>query len=457
MQLKSICNSIKKNHQQEIIIAMVVLGIYFISKKLGIFYIFPAKDCTDPIVISLSLWFFNKKNNSKNDSTEQKLTPQEKKQFLGNLTEVQNLAKEQQNIELQEEKSLKELQPEGKKLKEQDIELQIKKNFWKNLTEVQETFIYENSTDTQKTEAIYKVSKFYAPQHIDLATHIHSLFKECLESFWKHNPDFENVSMLPVYIEVIYHVIKHQSHQKQDDVNLFNKKNSLSFSDFQLQFANLSYGNFFSANLINTNLAASNLTNANLSKADFTNADLTNADLTSADLTDSNLTDTFLLNANLTDANINRANLKNTTSLNANLTNGNLTRANLSYGNFSNANLTNANLIRTNLTNTNFTGANLTDANLIGANLIHTDLSCANLAGVNLSCAKLTHVELLDANFARVNLIGVDLRMAMNLNIAKLKDALYCKSKDFMTKLPHGFKPKDYGMILVNELGERIN
>ena len=56
-----------------------------------------------------------------------------------------------------------------------------------------------------------------------------------------------------------------------------------------------------------------------------------------------------------------------------------------------------------------------------------------------------------------MNLIGVDLRMAMNLNIAKLKDALYCKSKDFMTKLPHGFKPKDYGMILVNELGERIN
>ncbi len=64
--------------------------------------------------------------------------------------------------------------------------------------------------------------------------------------------------------------------------------------------------------------------------------------------------------------------------------------------------------------------------------------------------------ELLDANFARANLIGVDLRKVANLNITKLKDALYCKSKDFMTKLPRGFNPKDYGMILVNEFGERI-
>ncbi|MDD5598344.1 MAG: pentapeptide repeat-containing protein [Victivallaceae bacterium] len=436
---------------------MMVLGICFIFNKLGIFYILSAKECIDPVVISLFLWFFKKNAPKKNDSTEQELTPQGKKRLWENLAEVQNSEKRQQNIELQEEKRLKEKQPEGKKFKKRDIELQDKKKFWKNLIEVQETFIYENSTDTQKTEAIYKVSKFYATQHIDLAAHIHSLFKEFLENFWKHNPDFKNVSRLPVYIEVIYHVIKHQSHQKQDEINLFNKKNSLSFADFQLQFANLNYGNFFSANLINTNLAASNLTNANLSKADFTNANLTNADLTSADLTDSNLTDTFLINANLTDANINRANLKNTTSPNANLTNVNLTRADLSYGNFSNANLTSANLIRANLTNTNLTGANLTDANLIGANLIHTDLSCTNLAGVNLSCAKLAHAKLLDANFARVNLVGVDLRMAMNLNIAKLKDALYCKSKDFMTKLPHGFKPKDYGMILVNELGERIN
>jgi uncharacterized protein YjbI with pentapeptide repeats len=351
-----------KHHDGGIITVMMLLGIYFISKEW----------ISNDLALStgykaLALWFFKQKDKT---------------------SKIASLVNLKFNNLHEEKDSIRELIDAQEKESNGD-ELHDKNNFWETLTQVQDVFNDSEISDSQKATEIYKISKFYAPQYIDFASHIHTLFKDCLGEFWKNYIKDENAPNLPRYIEIIYHIIKHQSHQKDKGKNFFHKSNGLSFVDFKLKFADFRYVNFANENLITADLNCANFTNADLANADLANADLTDVNFANANLIGANFSD-----ANFTDANFSHAKLTGTNLNHANLVFVNFTYADLSRANLNRADLSHANLIRTDLTNadlsnSDLTHANLTESNLIGANLIHANLSHAKLTEVNLSFTKL--------------------------------------------------------------------
>ena len=441
IKFRSIWNFIKEPYRKEIITIAAALGFYFIFKNLGILSV------ALPGIHTCALWLFKKKV-KKTEKLE------DKKRFLRNMLKNQDM--EQQGTDSYNEPPRRYLDKTREQKQAHGIDLQEKNDFWEYLSQAKEIFLYEEATDTQKAIAIYKVSQFYAPRYLNFAAHVHSLFKDCLDGFWQYKNDHKDTPKIPNYIEVIYHVIKHRSHQKKGDRNFFDKTNGLSFVDFQLRFSNLSYVNFINENLINANLTRANLINSDSVNADLSNAKLTAANLSEAKLINTNLLEADLSNANLTSSDLTRADLTRAKLTDAKLIRANLTRTKLLNSDLTRGDLTRTDLVHTDLTHANLSYANLTEANLIGTNLSNANLSSANLCDANLSCTDLSHANLLDADLTRTNLIGTDLRDAGNLNKAKLEGALYCRDEELTTLLPEHFNPEKHGMVLANKFGERL-
>ncbi len=417
---------------------LAALGIYFILDSLD-------KSSVPAILAGYkicALWLFKKKEETVDKQTRnQKI----KKSIFKSLTEA----------EVYEQDEVKE----DKDKKNENItndELNEKKEFWEYLCEVKETLIKESS-DARKAAAIYKISRFYTPRHIDFFIHVHTLFKDCLEDFWNNNADSENSSSyIPAHIELIYHLIKHSSHQQVNGMIFFDKTHKINFDDFQLKFANLCYANF-----INQNFICANLSNANLLSIDSMNADWANTNLTAINLSEANLDGANLIESNLSHASLIETVLINAIMTRANLTHANLnsaelTHADLAYANLTYANLTYANLTRIRLSHANLNNANLSKTNLIGANLKYANLSHSNLSNANLSCTDFTHAILNKANLTCANLSSANLKHAINLHKATLAGAMYCESDDFVTQFPHDFNPEKHNMVLVDMFGGRI-
>lgn len=256
-----------------------------------------------------------------------------------------------------------------------------------------------------------------------------------------------------------------------------------------LEKANLKEADLSNAHLNKADLNCAILTGANLNRADLNHAkligthmygvkligaDLNRADLSNADLEKADLSCAKLVNTNLSHVNLSRAHLRD-----ANLRGADLSHADLSRSDLEKAYLNCANLIEADLYGADLRNACLSGSDLTGAILSHTDLNCARLIGTNLNRAylidadlsgadldraKLIEADLTGANLSGANLSGADLSGA-NLSDANLSGAkyctvlifpTYCKSPNWMTKFPEGFKPDAHGMIEVDLDGSPV-
>jgi hypothetical protein len=143
--------------------------------------------------------------------------------------------------------------------------------------------------------------------------------------------------------------------------------------------------------------------------------DLGSTDLSGANLFRANLQGAILSEANLSEANLGEADLQSTIASSANLSGADLHHANLQ-------------------------AAMLTDANVSGANL-----STANLQGAFLSGSNFANARLFKADLRTTALYRADLREAVELIEADLRDAGY----DHTTTWPDGFVPEASGALEV--------
>ena len=256
----------------------------------------------------------------------------------------------------------------------------------------------------------------------------------------------------------------------------FKNRNNYTFSDINLNGANLTKAKLEFVNFTNANLENANLAEAEITCCDFNSANFCNANLANVIIFFSNFIEANFQNANLTNiyveycpkdlcdfsrANFSRANCSNAvlicnlsdsifkdTNLNGirfrlsdflfggnktQLNNIDFSDCNFSGVDFTTVDLTGVNLTGANLSHTNFyeadlinailTNANLTNANLTNAKLTNANLTNANLADANLSHAYLQGADLEGANLTKAILTKGDLRNS-NLDNANLKDAI---------------------------------
>ncbi|MAZ01568.1 MAG: hypothetical protein CMN56_00340 [Sneathiella sp.] len=144
----------------------------------------------------------------------------------------------------------------------------------------------------------------------------------------------------------------------------------------------------------------------------WTNPELQGADLSYADIQNIDLQGADLLAADLLSAKIQGANLKGANLQNANLQKANLRRANLTNTNLSISALQGANIRSAVLENANLQNANLSSADLYDAVMHKSKLSYATLHDTNLTGADLRSSDLRGASFLRANLEGTDLNFA---------------------------------------------
>lgn len=266
---------------------------------------------------------------------------------------------------------------------------------------------------------------------------------------------------------------------------------SSNLSEACLRGADLSHARLDTATLTRSKLTGANLKWAKLNGATLIGADLSGADLNNATLIDANLIGADLSGANLSLADLGGASLvlakieeadmdgaqySSTTTFPTGFepdaagmkktveTAGELVRrladgeSDFSFSELVEFDLADAELAGINLMNSAFHKANLKSANLYHANLYGSHLVEANLRNANLCEAFLREAVLRMADLSNTfcgfanfdgsvlinaNLNGANLGDAIGLGAAKLSGAVY----DDATKFPHGFDPKEAGMV----------
>jgi len=158
-------------------------------------------------------------------------------------------------------------------------------------------------------------------------------------------------------------------------------------------------------------------------------ADLTGANFADADFEEISFRQAILINGNLSrgnfrGANFQLANLAGTLIENADLSEASLNLANLAKARLRGTRLNKADLEGASLIWADLTKTDLSNAHLKGANLNEAIATNAKFIRANLSGADLTGIMVAGAEFTGANLVGAILDRIIDLDKAKLDDAI---------------------------------
>lgn len=363
-------------------------------------------------------------------------------------------------------------------VKERDLKIKEDNDAWANFIKYQELAEDESISEGRRAAAIYALGEYYRRGGTQFPQQVHVFFKKYLDKHWAERSNYdcyltatENylnsnrydnssekdmyikarnklLDTIPEYIKAVHETIRTKSNEKIQvtgkALNLFNYKNKLDLSEFnltgaELASADLTQAMLYGANLTKANLEASNLTEANLELACLTGTNFERANLDKVNLYGANLDGANFLFAILTEVNFQHATMSKTNptppSMNktnftaSNLKGTSLYKLNLTGISLNNAWLPESNLVEANLTAADLYNVNLKKANLRNANLTAADLNFAHLEGANLENSNLTDANLESADLSGTKLSGV------NLSRAELSDSYYINSTQALKKI----------------------
>ncbi|MDD3118585.1 MAG: pentapeptide repeat-containing protein [Victivallales bacterium] len=278
---------------------------------------------------------------------------------------------------------------------ERELRLKEDNDAWDNFCKYQKIVEEENTSDAQKTSAVFALGNYYQRQGTKFPRMIHAFYKHELEKYWNQNPHYHK------YLE------SEKEWRECSDTNLKDELKEKFYTanmDWEQELSEVQLPECIRAihEVIKDVTLDRNLYN-DQSKTFFSRC------------------------------------CGNCLSFNS----FNFTRANLSGMNLAETNLRLVDLVRANLKETNLSGAYLGDANLAMARLWDANLNRADLTSANLEGANLRHAYLRGANLGGANLMGTDLNGAIyTKNYHECPDTIW----------PEGFDPEDpkHGMICLS-------